>query len=54
MVRRSNYAAVEDVQIMLRKEECVEDTGQKSSYAAVKDAQIMLRKEECACGTVQR
>jgi hypothetical protein len=41
-------AAVKDVQIMLKKEECALSMGQRSSDAAVKDVQIMLRKEECA------
>ena len=42
MEQRSNYAAVQDVQIKLRKEECALDMGQRSSNAAVKSAQIML------------
>ena len=38
MGQRSSDAAVKDVQSKPRKEECVEDTGQRSNYAAVKDA----------------
>ena len=56
MGQRSKYAAVKDAQIMLRKEECALDMGQRLSanYAAVKDAQIKLRKEECALDMGQR
>jgi len=42
MGQRSNYAAVKDAQILLRKEECALGTGQSIKNAAVKDAQIML------------
>ena len=42
MGQRSNYAAVKDVQIKLRKEECALGMEQRSNDAAVKDAQIKL------------
>ena len=42
------FAVVQDAQIMFRKEEYVEDTGQSLSYAAGKGAQIDPSKEECA------
>ena len=48
MGRRSNYAAKKDVQIMLRREECVLSMGQNLIAAAKKDAQIRFEKEECA------
>ena len=51
MERRSNYAAVKDVQIKLTKEECVLGMVQRSKDAAAKDALIMLKKEEFVSGT---
>jgi len=36
MGQRSNYAAVKDVQIKLRKEECASSMEQRSNDAAVK------------------
>jgi hypothetical protein len=44
---KSNYAAVTGAQIMLGKEECASDMGQRSNYAAAKDAQILLNVDEC-------
>ena len=49
-MQKSNYAAVKDAKIMLRKEECVSSTEQRGNDAAVKDAQIKSTKEECATG----
>jgi hypothetical protein len=40
MGQRSNYAAVNDAQIKLKKEECASNMGQRSNYAAVTGAQI--------------
>ena len=40
--QRGRNAAVKDVQILLRKEECAGGTVQRSNYAAMQDAQIML------------
>ena len=54
MGQRSNYAAVKDAQIKLKKEECAKDMGQRSINVAVKDAQTMLKKEECALDMGQR
>jgi hypothetical protein len=48
MVQKSSDAAIKDVQIKLRKEECVRDMGQRPSCAAIKDAGIKVGKEECA------
>jgi hypothetical protein len=42
------YVLPTGAQIMLRKEECASDMGQRSNYAAAKDAQIKLKEEECA------
>ena len=43
MGQKSNDAVVKDVQIMLRKEECASNMGQRlnTKDAAVMDAQIM-------------
>jgi hypothetical protein len=38
---KTTYAALMGVQIILRKEECALDTGQRSNDAAVKDALIL-------------
>ena len=42
--QRSKYAAVKDVQIMLRMEECAKGTVQRRNYAAVKDVQTKPAK----------
>eukprot|EP00984_Skeletonema_dohrnii_P029337 scaffold19838_cov130-Skeletonema_dohrnii-CCMP3373.AAC.1 len=49
MGRRSSYAAVKDVQILILSstEECALDMGQRSSDAVVKNATTMSSKEEC-------
>ena len=54
MGQRSNDAAVKDVKIKLRREECALGMGQSSNDAAVKDVQIKLRREDCASSTGQR
>ena len=51
---KPNYAAVMDVQMKLRKEECAGSMGQKPNFAAVMDAQIKFGKEECVLGMEQR
>ena len=56
MVHRPNYAALKDVQIMRRREECALGTGLRSSStnAQPMGAQIMQRKEERVRGMGQR
>ena len=56
MVQRGILAAMKDVPIMLRKEECVGDMVQRSllSAAAMKDATTTYRKEEYVLDMVQR
>ena len=56
MEQRSNDVEVKDVQIMLRKEECVGGMGQRSSrkIAAPKDAPTKLKREESARGMEQK
>ena len=46
MGQRSNDAAVKDVQIQLRREECALGMEQRSSNAAPQDAQIKPDVEE--------
>src|SRR5210317_2027335 len=46
--RCANYAAVKDVRINLRKEECASGMEQRSNDVAAMGAQIMLSKEDCA------
>ena len=50
MGRRSSDAAVKDVKIKLRKEECARGMAHSLNHAndaAVKDVKIKLRPEEC-------
>ena len=42
-----NYAVVKDAQILLSKEECALDMGQRSNHAELKDAEIESSGEEC-------
>ena len=51
---QGEYAAMRDVQITPKKEECVSDMVQKSKDAATKDAQTRFRKEECVSDMVPR
>jgi hypothetical protein len=48
--QRSSDAAVKDVRVLLKMEECVLSMGQHGQRddAAVMDAQTKLRMEECA------
>ena len=41
-------AAVKDVQVKLRMEECASGMGQKSSDAVMRDARVMSSTEVCA------
>ncbi len=53
MGQRSNYAAVKDVPIKPRTEECALSMVQKCNYAALRGAQRGLSIEECAGGMGQ-
>ena len=49
-----HYAATQDAQNFLRKEECAFDMGQRWPFSALsKDAQIKLNEEECVSGMKQ-
>ena len=50
----SNDAAVKDVRIILKKEECALGMEHSAKDAAVKDAQMKRRKEGCVLGMGQR
>ena len=54
MEQRPSNAAVKDVRIKLRKEECVKVMVQSGQYVVVKVVQVRLSKEECASGMEQR
>jgi hypothetical protein len=56
MGQRSKHAALMDVKIYLRKEECALSTEQhrEGNYAALKDVKINLSEEESALRVVQR
>jgi len=56
MGQRSKHAALMDVKIYLRKEECALSTEQhkQGNYAALKDVKINLSEEESALGTDQK
>ena len=41
-------AALQDAHILLSREECALNMGQRGNDAAVKDAQTEMSKEECA------